>query len=816
VIRHIACALVLLPVAAGPVRAGAEDAGDRYRMPPAVLARIVDAPVTPAVLTSPSGRTLLVGEQSGLLSIADLSQPELKLAGLRFNPINRAPGRATYLKALTLLDVATRAERPLEGLPAGAHMRSPSWSPDERHVAFTHATTGELQLGVADVGAARARRLAGIRINNARAASFRWMPDAKALVCATVPEGQAAPPAADDVPTGPGVQESTPGQKAPVRTYQDLLKTPHDEKLFEHYVTAELVLVPLAGGEPKKLTGPELVTSYEPSPDGRYLLLETFHAPFSHIVPAPYFALKSEVRTIDGARVTTVADLPPAENIPPDRDAVRQGRRDIDWRPDAPATLFWAEAQDEGDPKKEVPVHDKVFLLAAPFTAAPAELVALPLRFAGIDWGSDDLALATESWWKTRKTRTYRVAPGKPGGKPAVVFDRSSEDRYSDPGDPATRFLPTGHAVMLTADGGRTLFLLGQGASPEGDRPFVDRFDLARRSAKRLWRSEAPFFERPLRVLDDAGNALLTLRESVTEPRNLFRRELARGALDPITRIPHPAPALRDVKKELIHYKRADGIALTGMLYLPPGFTPKKDAPLPALLWAYPAEFKSASAAGQVQDSPYRFVSPSPHGPVMFALQGYAVLDDPTFPIVGEGKTEPNDSYVKQLTMGAQAAVDELARRGAGDPARLAIGGHSYGAFTTANLLAHSDLFRAGIARSGAYNRTLTPFGFQAEERTFWEARDTYVTMSPFTVADKIDEPLLMIHGAEDSNPGTFPIQSERLLHAIKGLGGTARLVMLPKESHGYQARESLMHMVWEMDAWLERHVKGAGPRRPR
>lgn len=131
----------------------------------------------------------------------------------------------------------------------------------------------------------------------------------------------------------------------------------------------------------------------------------------------------------------------------------------------------------------------------------------------------------------------------------------------------------------------------------------------------------------------------------------------------------------------------------------------------------------------------------------------------------------------------------------------------------TANLLAHSDLFRAGIARSGAYNRTLTPFGFQSERRTFWEAPEMYAKVSPFWYADKIKEPILLIHGEADNNQGTFPIQSERMFAAIRGNGGTARLVMLPLEAHGYAAKESTEHTLFEMVQWFDKWVKNAKPR---
>jgi dipeptidyl aminopeptidase/acylaminoacyl peptidase len=459
-----------------------------------------------------------------------------------------------------------------------------------------------------------------------------------------------------------------------------------------------------------------------------------------------------------------------------------------------------------------VPARDRIVTLAEPFSGTPATLMNVPLRMDGVYWGTDDLALVVSARFKDRKTQTWRVRPGHSDIPADLIWDRSSEDSYSDPGDPMTMTNAGGQEVMRLASDGHSIFLVGTGASPEGSRPFLDRFDLDTKKATRLFRSAAPNYETVVDVLDARGTRLITRRESVTEPPNYFVRD-AKGSRT-LTSFTNPTPQLAKASKEVIRYKRADGLELNGTLYLPPGYDAAKDGPLPVLMWAYPAEFKSAAAASQVTTSPYRFIrAAGSASPIFFVVRGYAVLDNPTIPILGEGSAEPNDTYVEQLVSGAKAAVDELVRRGVGDRDRMAISGHSYGAFMAANLLAHSDLFRAGIARSGAYNRTLTPFSFQAEERSYWEAPETYTKMSPFTYANKINEPILLIHGMEDDNTGTFPIQSERLYSALSGLGGTVRLVMLPKEAHGYRARESVMHVLFEMDQWLDKYVKNAPKR---
>jgi dipeptidyl aminopeptidase/acylaminoacyl peptidase len=538
--------------------------------------------------------------------------------------------------------------------------------------------------------------------------------------------------------------------------------------------------------------------------------VETIHRPYSYLVPIYRFPRCIEVWDTEGELVRRIADLPLAEDVPIGFGAVPTGPRSFRWRSDRPATLYWVEARDGGDPRRQADIRDQVFTLAAPFEASPRPLAALALRYGGVTWGHDRLALVEEGWWKTRKSRTWILDPSDPDSEPELLFDRSSEDRYNDPGSPMMTRTPAGTYVLLTGGEGKSIFLTGRGASPEGNRPFLDRLDLDTRESVRLWRSEAPHYESAVDFMDPALRTVLTRRESVREPPNYFLRRLDNGELEQLTRFPHPTPALGRVKKELIRYTRDDGVQLTAKLYLPPDYDPERDGPLPTLMWAYPREYKSATAAGQVKDSPYRFVRAGWSSPLPWLLHGYAVLDDAALPIIGEGDEEPNDTFVQQLVAGAKAAIDEAARRGVTDPNRIAVGGHSYGAFMTANLLAHSDLFRAGIARSGAYNRTLTPFGFQAEERTFWEAPEIYFQMSPFMHAEEIDEPILLIHGAADNNSGTFPMQSERFYNALKGHGATARLVMLPHESHGYRARESVMHMLWEMTEWLDRYVKNA------
>ncbi len=778
-------------------------AQERYRTPPQVVVDILDAPPSPATFVSPDRAWLLLAERASMPTIADLSQPMLRLAGSRINPATNGPFRAVAYTALTLVRISDGQRRPVTGL-AGARIGWPAFSPDGRRLSFTVTDSAGLHLWVASVDSAAAHPLAAPALNATLGAPCSWMPDGAELVCRFVADGRGAPPEASRVPPGPHVQ-SAEGRAAPAPTYEDLLQNPDDERLFDYYFTSRLGRVSVAGGAVAWLGGPGIYAAADPSPDGRYLLVERIHRPYSYTVPAGRFPLAIEVWDRAGTVVRGIADLPLGEHIP--IRGVRAGPRSLQWRPDRPATLAWAEALDGGDPRRQVAQRDRVVTLTLP-AGDTAEVARIESRFGGMAWGARGLALLTEFDRPARRTRTWLLAVDQPGAAPRKVIDRSSEDLYGDPGRPVTAPTPTGDQMLLQSADGRYIYLTGAGASPQGEHPFLDRFDLRSARSERLFVSADPYYESVLAVLDPAATRILTSRESQAEPPNVFLRELGRRAAPPrqLTDVRDPQPQLRGVTKQLLTARRADGVGLSGTLYLPPGY--QSGTKLPVILWVYPAEFGTADAASQVRGSPNRFTRLSGGSELYLLTQGYAVLDNPSLPVVG-GDTA-NNHYVSQVVAGARAWIDRLVELGVSDGWRLGVGGHSYGAFTTANLLAHSRLFRTGIAESGAYNRTLTPFGFQNEERTYWQAPEVYTRMSPFTYADSISEPILLMHGEADDNTGTFPIQSDRLFAALKGLGGHVTLVTYPYEAHGYAARETLLDRVARMIEWYDRYVKGA------
>ena len=779
-----------------------------YKTPPETLVKLVDAPPIPGISLSPDENTILLLQRPSVPGIEDLATPELKLAGLRFNPDNFGPSRARHYTGLALRSLEDDQERPVSGLPDNAKIRNLLWAPDSKHIAFTVDMADEIALYVADIDAASARRVLDVAINDVYSTTaIAWMSDSRHIAARIVPPEHGNPPAPPRIPAGPIVQEHN-GEEAQARTYQDLLKNAHDEAVFEYYVTSEPVLIDITSNSLTSIGDAGLITRLSPSPNAQYIIRQFLHKPFSYLVPAYRFPVAKQVIDLKGNVVKDIANLPLAENIPTAFGSVRTGIRTVNWRNDQPATLYWVEARDEGDARIKTDIRDEVFMQSAPFEQPPQSIAKLGLRYSTIWWSEEDVALISERWWNTREQRIHAMNPQNPAEGLRLVFDISTEDRYNDPGSPVFTTTDLGRSVMLTEDGGNSIFMIGNGASPEGNRPFLRKLDLDTGEHETLFRSEAPFYEYPVRLLTERSGHVLTRRESTDTPPNYFLRDLKKGSLTPVTSFPHPYPELSGITKEMLVYEREDGVKLSATLYTPAGYDAERDGPLPTLLWAYPREYKSASNAGQITDSPYRFKTISYWGALPYVTQGYAVLDRTSMPVIGEGDEEPNDTFVPQLVQNAEAAIQAGAETGAVDPGRVAIGGHSYGAFMTANLLAHSDLFRAGIARSGAYNRSLTPFGFQAEQRTFWEAPDIYFEMSPFMHAPKVNEPILLIHGEADNNSGTYTMQSIRYFNALKGHGKVARLVLLPYESHGYRARESLLHMLWETNNWLENHVK--------
>lgn len=787
---------------------------ESYQKPPKAILDVLNAPVTPQLSLSPTHAFAVQDQPVRYPPIAELAQPMLRIAGMRINPRTNGLHNTVFNSSLTLRKVPDgteiRVELPPNGKFSGGH-----WSADGLHFAFTNSTSAGIELWIGDT-IGKTHKVEGVHLNGVLASGgggrggpvvsndVQWMPDNKTLLVELIKPNRGAPPAEPAVPTGPDVQESF-GGRAPEVTHEDMLRSPHDEDLFAYYATSQLAMVDSVRGRVTPIGKAGIISTVRISPNGKNLLIITIHRPFSYLHAASAFPKDIEVWDLTGKVLDKVASIPLADKVP--INGVMTGPRDVEWRPSAPATLLWVEALDDGDLKKQVPFRDKIVALPAPFTGEAREVFKTEQRFARMQLAAKGgMALVEDFERKTRRVRTFQIDLDKTPQEAKLIWSRNQQDRYHDPGTPMTRTLPNGSQAIL--QDGDNIFLSGVGSSPTGDHPFLDRFNMVTKQSERLFQCDDGHYETVVSLLDDHGARYLTRRESPSEPPNYFVRSPG-GSAAAMTKYPDPQPSIRGIHKELVKYRRNDGVELSFTLYLPPDYKP--DTRLPTLVWAYPYEYNDAGTASQVSGSTKRFTEMAGYSQLFFVLDGYALLDNAAMPVVGDPDLV-NDHYLDQIIEDAKAAIDKAVEMGVTDRDRVGVGGHSYGAFMTENLLAHCDLFKAGIAESGAANRTLTPFGFQSERRTLWQAPEVYLKMSPFMYADKIKAPLLLIHGEADDNDGTWPIQSQRMYEAVRGNGGTVRLVFLPFEAHGYRGKETIEHVLWEKFQWFDKYVKGAGP----
>ncbi len=795
-----------------------------YEQPPQPLLGVLHAPSPPVPVVNPGGTKILLLSELQYPPMSRVAEPYLRLAGVRVEPRNHSRhdtpggyGIRSCATDFTLVDVASGAETKI-ALPAGACPDLAVWSADGTRFAFENDTADADELWIGDAASGAIHRLGTLRLNPMFDSTLQWLADQKSLLVKLVPDDLGAPPADTTVPFGPDIQEAI-GGKGESSTYEarDTLTNKHDEDLFDYYGKSQLAVVDVASGTVKRVGKPALYTNVQAAPDGVHVLAESLQRPYSYAVTYQRFA--HEVAVLDVVHNTEhiVASLPVADRVPV--HGVPTGARDFDWRATEPATLVWAEALDNGDWKVSVPARDRILMQRAPFTAAPMEIGRSEQRFIGFSWSAQPSLTFLNEYDENRhwrKTSIVNIDDRKQ--KPRVLWDLSSDERYANPGAFVYRQLQNG-AYVVRQDGDN-VYLRGQGASPSGDRPFLDRLDLKTNVSARLFRSEPTAYERFL-AFSGTSMQFLTWHESISDPPNAFLRKVGSAndgvaageaafatSATQITHVPDPTPAVRAIKKRLVNYKRKDGVDLSFTLYTPPDY--KDGTRVPAILYAYPLDYADTKQAGQVSGSQQTFTRLSYYR--LMLLAGYAIIDNAAFPIVGDPKTA-YDTYLDQLVADATAAVDKAVDTGVVDRDRIGITGHSHGALMTANLIAHTDLFRAGVATSGSYNKTLTPFGFQSERRSVWAAQSVYLQASPFFFADRIKLPLLIVHGEDDANPGTEPVQARKLFQAIRGNGGTTRLVMLPHEPHWYTAMESNEQLVAEMLKWFDRYVKDAPPR---
>ncbi|WP_086946543.1 S9 family peptidase [Sphingobacterium sp. JB170] len=775
-----------------------------FQKPSSEILELADYQRPPRVLISPDEKWVITLYRPTYKSLEDLNNPEIRLGGLRMNPIVNMQSNATYIDNIKIRSLGAQQEQQVDGLPTNAKLANLAFSPDSKYLAFTNTTEKGVELWLLTLEQRTAKKLSEDNLNANMGSPYKWYRGSDKLLISKLPSNRK--PLIDsskDIPLGPTISTSG-GKVSQLRTYQDLLKNPQDETNFETLTQAELLTIDLKGNLSKFLE-PAIYTQKSFSPDGKYLLVTTLKRPFSYIVPYRNFPQETAVYDLSGELVKVVNQTPLIEVQAKGFSSTRKGKRYMNWRSDLGSSLSYVEALDDGDASNEVAFRDEVFSWNAPFDTAPESLLKLKDRYAGIVWGDDRHALVYSSWYDTRNQKIFLLDTKSKSAK--VISDRNSQDVYSDPGDVFTDKNKYGTYVMVVKNG--KTYWTSDGFTKDGQFPFVDELDLKTLKTKRLYTSNIQNKKEDIiRILDIDKRELLILQQSPTDYPNYYTKNMTSGETTALTHLTNPFQSLQGVSKEVIHYKRNDGVDLSGTLYLPANYDKNSGEKLPMLIWAYPTEFKDKATAGQNMSSPYEFTFPYYGSFVYWVTKGYAVLDDASFPIIGEGESEPNDTFVEQLVANGAAAIDAVDKLGYVDRKRVGVGGHSYGAFMTANLLTYSDLFAVGIARSGAYNRTLTPFGFQREQRNYWDTPDLYNRMSPFMNADKMKTPLLLIHGGADNNPGTFTLQTERYFQALKNLGAPVRMVILPLESHGYASQENIFHTLWEQDQFLEKYLK--------
>ena len=783
---------------------GQEDVS--YQIPPKEILDLIDVSLPPRVLVDENKSYMIYLYRDNYKTIEELSEKEMRLAGLRINPKKNIGSRVSYYNNIEVSLIKNNKPEffEIKGLPKNLMLSNIKWSPDQTMIAFTNTTSDGVELWVLDLKKVKLKKLTSAKLNANLGNVINWFKDSKSLLVKFVPPKIETIKMTEDlIPTGPRISTND-GEKAQNRTYQDLLKNTNDEKNFEILSISELYKVSIKGSK-RLWKKKDMYRNINFSPDGKFVLVTTIKRPFSYLVPYYRFPSTYTIYEENSKKVVELADVPLIEDLPKGFMSVRKGPRSFSWRLDKPASICFVKALDDGDPKVNSEFRDELFQVDAPFKSDPTSLLKTKNRYYRSSWCNDTLAIVSDYWWNNRNAKTYLFDPSNPKSEAIILSDRNYQDRYNDPGSFVKEKNNFGEDILILRN--NDLFLIGDGFTSTGQFPFLDKLDLTTMEKNRLYESKIEGKKESIRDFSPDGDQLFVRIESASEYPNYYFRVLSKG-LNQVTFFSNPFKSLQSVHKELIKYKREDGLELSATLYLPESYDFNKKQQLPLIMWAYPREYKDKSSASQTTKNPNQFTYPYAGSPIYWLTRGYAILDDVAFPILGEGDEQPNDDFRDQLLSNAKAAIDKVNGLGYIDDNRIAVGGHSYGAFMVANLLSHSNYFAAGIARSGAYNRTLTPFGFQSEERSYWEAPQVYYNMSPFMHAEKVNTPILLIHGEADNNSGTYPLQSERYFNALKGLGATARLVMLPKESHGYRAKESILHMLWEQDTWLEKFVK--------
>ena len=840
-------------------------AAETYVRPPAAIERLVTAPRQNNVSLSnqsPNRKWFLKLQSEGLPSIQAFGKPHYYFAGLQ---VDHKANRARVLttrgsSGLAIIDATTGQSRTLE-TPRGASISNPQWSPDGSKLAYIANFEDASRVYVADLATGKSRQVSPRPLLATLVTSVDWTADGSQVIAVLIPDGRKAEPQRPAIETGPLVR-LTDEKKEKTRTFASLLRDPFEKELMEYYVTGQLATINASNGSIRKIGAPAMISAVDASPDGKYFHVTLMRKPFSYIVQYNSFGTSEQIWDGDGKMLAELVNRPLREATSDD-DAGFGGQgagqndpnpRNVGWMPNGaglyylqqdPAPPRGAAAADstEGGAQRGPRRKDRLYQWSPPFDAGSKKvLLESDNRMSGILFTDDAKAVfvAENPTGTGHVYAHYFDEPGKNytiwrvrglnasvggggggfggggGGRGGTGAD--SVTFYQNPGTIMAKRGRAGGNVALVSTDGRFAYLQGtryfktwQDSAPRG---FVDKVEIKSGQKSRVFEGRTDMYETVTAALDDDFSKFVVARESPTQVSDAYLRDGASGNYTKLTNNKDYTPEFTAAIRKRIPVMRADGYRFIVNLTLPQDYKP--GTRLPAMFWFYPYEFTDQAGYDRTlrTNNINQFPNAGPRTIEYLVTQGYAVANfDP--PIFG-ANGRMNDNYVSDLVGNLTAVIDELDKQGFIDRSRLGLGGHSYGAFSTVNAMVNTPYFKAGIAGDGMYNRSLTPNGFQSERRDFWEAQKTYLDMSPFFKADKLTGALLMYHSIEDQNVGTAPISSERMMHALQGLGKVASLYMYPYEDHGPAAKETLLDQWARWTAWLDVYVKNAGQKDPK
>jgi dipeptidyl aminopeptidase/acylaminoacyl peptidase len=771
----------------------------QYKVPDDRIKDVYEITKPPYLIFKPFSKSAFEITYKGQIGLNELVEEDLELAGKKFLPRINASRKFYQTDSFSLVDFANDSSDQID-IAKYATIRTVFYSWDYSKAIMTYEMEDGISFIYVDFKTKKITDYPQIKLNGAMGEPHvQWLANQKEVLIQMIPEDRPQEADYDPIPQSPLIEE-TSGKMSQLRTYTKLLKSPNDEILFDYYFTSQIAIVNLKSKKIKEIGPAGIYPSVEISPNNKLLLVTKINTPYSYTVPYYYFPQTTSIWNLKGKEVKHIMDRPLQDEIP--IGGTYAGQRYHHWLPIAEQTLVWYQAQDEGDPNQQVEYRDIIYKSDYPFKTSEV-FFKTQHRASGYQCLSDKENIIYGDYDRDRLwSRQWLLNLADNSSK--LITDQSVNDKYGDRGSLFTVWNKNKER-LVQRNGDLIYYINNQGASPEGNRPFLASFNIKTLEFTKLFEADLDKYEQISSFADSNYESIIIGSQNIEQPRNYQLVNLLTGQRRSLTNNQNPYPDYANLKKELVNYKRSDGIDLSGILYLPHDYDGKEKLPL--IIHAYPREYASAETAGQVSGSDKTFTWYYGDDIRYLAMNGYAVLYNASIPIVGDPQVV-NDTFLEQLLAGVSSAIDYLDEREIINPEKVGIIGHSYGAFMVANVLANSDLCQVGVAKSGAYNRTLTPFGFQKERRTFWQAKDFYLQVSPFARADQINEPLLLIHGDKDPNSGTYPMQTKRLYQAIKGNGGTARMVILPFEEHSYRAKESELHVLSEINEWFDKYLR--------